>query len=174
MPEIEKKIIIPEIMKNILVYDWDFITRKKKLITLPPKLSVSQIIDNYLNFKKLNSTQKQKSILDIVGVVFKEYFNAVLGSQLLYKFERIQYREAVANYPGTPMAQLYGSIHFLRMFIKMESILAQSHLDEYSLECLITNSRELLKYIINNRLTYFSSKDYFYATPDYIRKVEEI
>lgn len=46
----------------------------------------------------------------------KKYFDAALGSFLLYRFERIQYAEAMKSFPEKAMSELYGAEHLLRLF----------------------------------------------------------
>ena len=105
-----------------MVDDWDFITRQKKLLELPAKLTVDQILDNYVNHKKQakskNADAAKEGPLIEVTTGIKEYFNTMLGSQLLYKFERPQYMKVLkdeANKDKSP-SEIYGGIHLCRLF----------------------------------------------------------
>ncbi|CAH0587950.1 unnamed protein product [Chrysodeixis includens] len=174
LAKIEVKIKIPEELKVWLVDDWDVITRQQKLAILPAKLTVAQIVDNYLAFKKASKSHnpsKESVLVDITGGI-KEYFNSTLGSQLLYKFERPQYSEILHEYPDTPMSQIYGSIHLLRLFAKMGPMLAYTALDEKSLQLVLSYIQDFLKYMVTNRSTLFNLQDYGNATPEYHRKIQ--
>jgi mortality factor 4-like protein 1 len=46
----------------------------------------------------------------------QKYFDAALGSLLLYRFERIQYAEAIKTFAGKRMSEVYGAEHLLRLF----------------------------------------------------------
>ncbi len=46
-------------------------------------------------------------------------FNFILGSQLLYKFERPQYSNVLKSHAGKEMVDLYGSMHLLRLLGKV-------------------------------------------------------
>ncbi|XP_042534016.1 LOW QUALITY PROTEIN: mortality factor 4-like protein 2 [Dipodomys spectabilis] len=169
--KMEVKVKIPEELKPWLVEDWDLVTRQKQLFQLPAKKNVDAILEEYANCKKSqgNVDNKYYAVNEIVGGI-KEYFNVMLGTQLLYKYERPQYAEILLAYPDAPMSQVYGAPHLLRLFVRIGAMLAYTPLDEKSLALLLGNLHDFLKYLAKNFASLFTTSDYKVASADYHRK----
>ncbi|XP_050070028.1 mortality factor 4-like protein 1 [Anopheles maculipalpis] len=170
--KVEVKIKIPDELKVWLVDDWDAIARQNKLLELPAKVTVQEIVDNYVQYKKqskVTTATKETAVADI-GNGIVEYFNVMLGSQLLYKFERPQYAEMIQTHPGVPMAKIYGSVHLLRLFVKLGPMLAFTSLDEKSIQTSSGHVQDFLKYLVKNSSTLFNMQHYVNTSPEYHRK----
>ncbi|KAF3818102.1 hypothetical protein GH733_014974 [Mirounga leonina] len=156
MNRVEVKVKIPEELKPWLVDDWDLITRQKQLFYLPAKKNVDSILEDYANYKKSrgNTDNKEYAVNEVVAGI-KEYFNVMLGTQLLYKFERPQYAEILADHPDAPMSQDV-AVNILMRKLSMLRQLKTAKLQE--------------KYLAKNSATLFSASDYEVAPPEYHRK----
>ncbi|XP_017475697.1 PREDICTED: LOW QUALITY PROTEIN: nuA4 complex subunit EAF3 homolog [Rhagoletis zephyria] len=174
LSKVEVKIKIPDELKQCLADDWDAITRQHKLLDIPAKITVQDIVDQYIAFKKTSKStnaSKEVAINDVLnGVV--EYFNVMLGSQLLYKFERPQYAEILQQHPETSLSKLYGGFHLLRLFVKLGSMLGFSALDEKSMQMLLVHLHDFLKFLVKNSATYFSMTNFVNVSPEYHRNTQ--
>ncbi|XP_068153910.1 nuA4 complex subunit EAF3 homolog [Drosophila tropicalis] len=167
----EVKIKIPDELKHYLTDDWFAVVKEHKLLELPAKVTVQQIVEQYLAHKKSvksTSATKEVAINDVIdGIV--EYFNVMLGSQLLYKFERTQYADVMQKHPDTPLAELYGSFHLLRLFVRLGSMLSYSALDQQAMQNLLQHLQDFLKFLVKNSAIYFSMNNFINVDPEYVR-----
>ena len=105
---------MPRSLKGLLVADWESVSSNEKLLTLPPvRSSVQDIFLEYIEFQSLVAKRVQRKHI-VRGLV--AYFNASLGTALLYPVERSQYNHLLAKHPGKQPAELYGAEHLLRLF----------------------------------------------------------
>ncbi|CAL1283884.1 unnamed protein product [Larinioides sclopetarius] len=116
--ENEIKITIPPALQNWLIDDWDLVTRQKKILQLPARVTVDHIIASYVKEKVSVKGLSQNMEITIVQITnrIRDCFNSLLGNMLLYKFERPQYAEMLTEYKHLRMCEIYGAIHLLRMF----------------------------------------------------------
>lgn len=174
LSKVEVKIRIPDELRQYLADDWDAVTRQHKLLDLPARITVQDIVDQYLNYKKTAKTSfasKEVAIADVLnGIV--EYFNVMLGCQLLYKFERPQYAEILQQHPDTPLSKIYGAFHLLRLFVKLGSMLGWSCLDEKHMQILVGYLHDFLKFLVKNSATYFSMSSFANCSTEYHRNTQ--
>lgn len=165
----EVKLIIPEELKKWLIDDSDAINRQQKLHNIPAKKSVREICADYRAYR----LRKGPSPLNdrvVAGLV--EYFDVLLGGQLLYKFERHQYADILEQYPGERMSRLYGSFHLLRLFVRLGTLLMYTKLDYARLCSMMIHMHEFLDFIVANSRSLFSMDHFINVTSEYHRKAQ--
>ncbi|XP_027692552.1 mortality factor 4-like protein 1 [Vombatus ursinus] len=165
------KVRIPEELKPWLWDDWDMVVKQNQLFHLPAEKNVDSILEDYEQYERTsgNSDQQMQDVREFVGGI-KAYFEVMLGSQLLYRFERPQYAEILANLPGVPMSQVYGAPHLLRLLVKMEEMLSYTPLEKHDLALLLQHLHAFLHYLASNFSLLFSPNDYDVTTPEYYRR----
>lgn len=89
------RITIPDLLKNLLVDDWENVTKSLQLVPLPSQAPANFILDSYFNEEKSNRRlgSPEADILEEFIAGMKVYFDKSLGKILLYRFERNQLGE---------------------------------------------------------------------------------
>jgi len=169
-PDSKYQIEVPEELRHVLANDWDLVVHQKYLFKVPAKVTVSNIIDQYvLHLESLDISQaaKRSSATEVVKGL-GEYFNVSLGPQLLYSIEKLQYREDCESVGAVQPADIYGSTHLLRLMVKIGNYLSCSNFQEASTKMIEEHIEDFLAYLDINRSMFFSSKNYQSASSDYL------
>ncbi|XP_053209928.1 mortality factor 4-like protein 1 [Panonychus citri] len=168
--KLEIRIKIPDELKPLLMEDWDLIVRQKKLCKLPSSVPVDAILSDYISIKKSSklNAAKEATLIEVTNG-FKEYFNVMLGSQLLYKFERSQYQQFIHENKDKEPSSFYGFIHLLRLFARLGGILAYTALDEKEIQLLLSHIHDFLKFMAKS-MVYYSTNDYDFVSTEYQKK----
>ena len=165
----EIKIKIPDELRTWLIDD-DNNIKNKKLTILPAKPPITTILRDFVNHKKNSSRNANEAVLTELTLGIKDYFNVMLGSHLLYKFERLQYQHLLKDHgKDVDLAAHYGVIHLARLFTKIGKILAHSTLEPNNVQSIIGYMQELLKFISRQTNLFDIEKNYTVAPPDYIK-----
>jgi len=163
--KLEVEIKIPDELKPYIVDDWCMLNKQKKLVVLPARITVEKIIQDYVKAKTTNKTpaaikNNKHAAIQEVTTGIKEYFNVMLGASLLYKVERDQHANLLAEDPNMNPCKIYGSVHLLRFFVKLGGMLTYTPLGKKSVDLLLYYIHDFLKYIKRNASTLFSIEDY--------------
>lgn len=158
---------MPAVLKKQLVDDWDWITREKKIVSLPRKPSVAEILDQFLQSKKKGG-QSEKIFNEVIEGI-RIYFDKALGTLLLYRFERPQYSDLAKKQGSKPLSEVYGAEHLLRLFVKLPQLLAHTNMEEDAANVLQQKLNEFLKFLQKSHATFFLT-EYPVATADYIKR----
>ena len=169
--KLEVKITIPRDLRRFLLDDADFVTRQKQLVPLPKSSDkcIKAVLNDYITSKKKVTTDAKISTSEEVMKGIGEYFDVVLGTQLLYKFERPQYADLLKNHPDKTMSEIYGAEHLLRLFVKMGGMLSYGNLDDKSMHFIASQIQDFLEWMTKGSDDKFSC-EYEAATPEYYRR----
>ncbi|KAK0740536.1 MRG-domain-containing protein [Schizothecium vesticola] len=164
------KIPVPDHLKSLLVDDWENVTKNQQLVPLPHKQPVTKILDDYLAYERPKHAEGSPSleILEETIAGLLEYFDKCLGRILLYRFERKQYNEfhqhwaAAAEGEVTGAAATYGAEHLARLLVTMPELIAQTNMDQQSVNRLREELAKFTSWFSRHTATYFVSE---YETP---------
>ncbi|XP_074056999.1 mortality factor 4-like protein 1 [Macrotis lagotis] len=153
----EVQIHLPKALKLLLLQDCKQVTVNKKLFTLPAKKPVSTILAEYVAAQQnCTPTLEAYAVADVVATL-QEFFDMVLGSQLLYQVEKLQHRKIQARYAQAPISDIHGGAHLLRLFPQLGPMLACAPLSGDSLQMLLNPLHDFLKYFASDPALLFQA-----------------
>ena len=118
------RIFFPDNLKEILVDDWEKVTKNMQLVALPSKAPVSYIMDKFFaeEIAKRREGSAEADVLEEVRQGVVDYFNRSIGKLLLYRFEREQLKDmyerinsGTDELAGKSLADVYGAEHLCRL-----------------------------------------------------------
>ncbi|KAG6373570.1 MRG-domain-containing protein [Boletus reticuloceps] len=160
----EMKMNVPEVLKVLLVDDWEAITKNNQLVSLPRTPNVIEILQEFKEYVakmgKQTSLRDPDLVLPTIISGLTVYFDRSLGANLLYRFERPQYAEIRKTYVTGPtvkvgqekdMSSIYGAEHLLRMLVSLPQMVVSSTMDAESIGLVKDYVNELLSTLCGSR-----------------------
>lgn len=158
---------IPVKLKSLLVDDWEYVTKDKKVCKLPsPTLTVEQALQEYENAASSQlESPAQQSQLSEYCLGLRLYFERSLPLLLLYRLERLQYEELLQKekYINASVLQIYGPIHLLRLISALPDLMASTTMDGQSCQLIVRQTEHLLEWLVTDIERIFSSKEEMYV-----------
>ncbi|KAJ1943094.1 Esa1p-associated factor, partial [Kickxella alabastrina] len=166
------KMPIPNALKSQLVDDWERITKDRLLVPLPRTPTVAELLAGYQEYKRgakdrRKSVRREDEVVDEIIDGLKVYFDKALGNILLYRFERIQYKNVCERFPDKSPSEIYGAEHLLRLFVQLPGLIAHTNMDEDAVQLLREHLSDILKYMHRSIKTLFA-EEYDNASPAYM------
>ena len=166
----EIKLLLAVPLKKQLVDDWEHITRSKKLVPLPRKITVADILAEFAATKSLKKGIPEQVVIDVAEGL-QVYFDQALGSLLLYRFERAQYNQTMADHKNKRASEIYGAEHLLRLLVKLPELLSLTNMTSTQKAILESKCLEFVKFFQRGASRYFlSSAEYADAPMEYVEQ----
>jgi len=140
------------------------------LIPLPRKPSATTLFESFLNAKQ--RPEGLQTIYREIADGLRQYFDRVLGTLLLYRFERPQYNTILSDHKYTNVSDCYGAEHLLRLFVQFPSIAQQCFWKRQELVAIRQFTSEFLKWLEGNKRV-FTNK-YMETDDDYWAQFNDV
>lgn len=81
------RLVMPDLLKAILVDDWEHVTKDQQLVPIPHEHPVDKLLKDYLEDEKAKREEgsTQMDVLEEIIAGLREYFDRTLGRILLYR-----------------------------------------------------------------------------------------
>ncbi|KAI1611735.1 chromatin modification-related protein eaf3 [Exophiala viscosa] len=159
---------MPDNLKNLLVDDWENVTKSMTLVPLPSKAPANFIFDEYFQQEKVNRIpgSAEYEVLEEFVVGMKQYFEATVGKLLLYRFERPQWQDVrklwesgkYKEWEGCGPGDCYGAEFVARMLTNMGELTAQTNMDDKQVARLKTEVGKFGVWLSINSKRFFCAK----------------
>ncbi|KNC50156.1 uncharacterized protein AMSG_11961 [Thecamonas trahens ATCC 50062] len=160
----ELEMDLPELLVQFLLSDAEFVTKEKKLVSLPRTPTVSSVLRSFLDALGVTGLDPRIAIID--GL--RSLFNLALPLRLLYRFERLQFIESVRDGANTPdAADVYGAEHLLRLIVRLPSIVDPMAYSPDERSLLASCLQDLVQFLEANPHVFLDV--YETPTPAYLR-----
>lgn len=162
---------IPVKLKSLLVDDWEFVTKDKKICQLPsPTMTVQQTLDTYEDTMadRLESPAAQSQLSEYCAGL-RLYFERSLPILLLYRLERLQYDEVLKKqkFKDKLFCDIYGPMHLLRLLSLLPELMTTTTMDAQSCQLIVKQTESLLEWLVVNIEQLFdtqNNRDYYLNT----------
>ncbi|KAI9789310.1 MAG: Esa1p-associated factor [Peltula sp. TS41687] len=172
------RLIVPDLIKGLLVDDWENVTKNLQLVPLPSAHPVNEILEDY--FAEESTRRRRGSpefaLLEEMIQGLRDYFERAIGKILLYRFEREQLRRArelwVNPTEGSAIkgpADVYGAEHLSRLLSSLPELIAQTSMRPDQVAKLRRELITITHWLSRNAARYFTS-DYENTDQEYIEK----
>lgn len=162
---------IPVFFYSLLDDENNYINLEKMLYHLPSNYTVERIVDEYKAQIEANKGDEKCKESNSYIDGLKEGFNTTMGSRLLYKFERHQYSDILAENPQKAASQIYGAPHLIRFLVYMDTELQNNNtFAPQSIECLRRDCQNIIDFISSNYKKFVKSSICYNAPPEYLRR----
>jgi len=111
---------LPPVLKQQLLDGYDAIVEEGKLVPLPRKPNVEQLLQRYVADAQQHRGSSESE--EELALGLRSYFDKSLQVVLLYRSERAQAHEALGD--SRVASCVYGAEHLIRLFIKLPELLA--------------------------------------------------
>lgn len=147
---------VPDEIKLILVQDWESVTHSEKLVSLPPKCTANKTLNDFT--KKVcrdlvDNDELLDNYLEIIESM-KIYFNRSLGTFLLYRVEREQYKEMMCEFDQLEFIDIYAPIFLLRLCTILPNLLLESHTDLQTMDLVKGFLEKFYTWFAKNKAKY--------------------
>jgi len=142
-------IVIPEPLKVQLVDDWEAVTRKNQVVSLPRSPTVKSLLEEYEEYAVNQSRIPQaQNLIQEVNAGLKVYFDKSLGHCLLYRNERQQYIDTRKKFKNKPPSEIYGAEHFLRLIVNLPEMISHTKMEPEIMSIVREHIAKILDWLV--------------------------